>query len=823
MKQKYDITGMTCSACSAHVDKSVRMIRGVGEVNVNLLKNSMVVEYDESLTNDDAIIAAVVSGGYGAAVAGQKTVATKKTDEEEAKVKGRLIISFASLIPLMYISMGHMWGLPFLSVFDKIENSLAFAFTQFLLTIPIIFVNRKYFSGGFKSLINRSPNMDTLIAIGSGASLVYGIFAIYMIGYGLGEQNHQLAHKYMMNLYFEGAAMILTLITLGKYFEARAKGKTTEAIEKLMDLAPKTATVRKDGIEITVPAEEVSKGDIVIVKSGEAIALDGVIIKGSAAIDESAITGESIPVEKTENDKVIGGTIISSGYIEFEVEKTGEDTTLSQIIRLVEEASSSKAPIAKLADKVSLIFVPAVITIAVVTLIIWLALGYGIAHALNMAISVLVISCPCALGLATPTAIMVGTGSGARMGILIKSAAALEMAHSIDTVVLDKTGTITHGKPSVTDIIPIGISENEFLQIAHSIEKQSSHPLAVAICEKEISADVLCVTNYEEIPGRGVKGIISDKEILAGNFTMMRENGIEAEEDTMLSEHGKTTIYFAYDERFIGVIALRDTVKETSAKAIEELKKLKTQVVMLTGDNKKTARAIQKELGIDTVIAEVLPQDKEEKIRTLQNEGKKVAMVGDGINDAPALTRADVGIAIGNGTDIAIESADIVLMRGDLTSVADAIRLSCAVTKNIKQNLFWAFFYNILGIPVAAGALYVAFGISLSPMIAAAAMSCSSVFVVTNALRLRFFGIKQSKKSNKNKEDIKMVIKIKGMMCTHCTGRVSDVLNAIDGVSAEVNLDNGGQAVIALSKDVDEAVLTSAITNAGYEVVSVEK
>ncbi len=823
MKQKFDITGMTCSACSSHVDKSVRRLSGVCEVNVNLLKNSMVVEYDENVLDTQNIINAVESGGYGASVAGEKKQQISDTNSEEKSVKSRLIVSFACLIPLMYISMGHMWGLPFLSVFDKIENALAFAFTQFLLTIPVVFANRKYFTVGFKSLFKGSPNMDTLIAVGSGASLLYGIYAIYMIGYALGIANHTLAHEFMMNLYFEGAAMILTLITLGKYFEARAKGKTTEAIEKLMDLSPKTAVVLKDGKEITVAIEEVQKGDIVIVKAGETIPVDGVIIKGSASIDESAITGESIPCEKNPDDKVVGATIMQSGYIEFCVEKIGENTTLSQIIRLVEEASSSKAPIAKLADKVSGIFVPVVICIAIVTLIIWLLAGYGVAHALNMAISVLVISCPCALGLATPTAIMVGTGNGARKGILIKSAVALEALHSVKTVVLDKTGTVTYGKPTVTDIITFEKTQTELLMIASAIEKRSNHPLAIAICERAKGFETEEATSFEQVAGRGIKGVVGGKEILAGNYKMMQENGVSIAENTDLADDGKTALYFAENNKIIGIIALRDMVKETSAEAVARLKSMNTEVIMLTGDNHKTAEAIQKEVGIDRIIAEVLPQEKEEKIRQLQNEGKKVLMVGDGINDAPALVRADVGMAIGNGTDIAIDLADIVLMRGDLVSVAEAIELSRAVTKNIKQNLFWAFFYNILGIPVAAGVLYVAFSIKLNPMIAAAAMSFSSVFVVSNALRLRFFGSKNKKDNIKNKEETKMIIKIKGMMCTHCTGRVREALNAIDGVSADVSLDGGGQAVITLSKDIGEDVLKNTITAAGYEVVSVEK
>ncbi len=812
MNTKFNIVGMTCSACSAHVDKCVREIDGVEEVNVNLLKNTMTVEYNNNVTEED-IIKAVRNGGYGASVFGKKQELPKTTDT--ISEKKRLIISVAFLIPLMYISMGHMWHFPFLSFFDNVENAGIFALTQLLLTTPVIIVNRKFFTNGFKSLFRGAPNMDTLIAIGSLASFVYGVVTLYAIVYALGHQNTEMAHTHMMNLYFEGAAMILTLITLGKFLEARAKGKTTDAIEKLMDLAPKTATVMREGKEQIISTDEIVKGDIVVVKSGQTIPVDGSIAEGSGAVDESAITGESMSVHKIVGDTVIGATILQSGYIKIRVEKTGEDTTLSQIIKLVEDAASSKAPIARLADKVSGVFVPVVISISIITLIVWLIAGYGISHALSMAISVLVISCPCALGLATPTAIMVGTGSGARAGILIKNAEALETTHKITTVVFDKTGTITEGNPSVTDIIPEGVSKDELLVIAASLESKSSHPLSVAICKKAHGLDLVEVTDFCQIEGQGITGKINNRKILAGNCKMMRENNISVQENTELAKAGKTALYFARDNEFIGTIAIRDTIKSGSKRAIGELLKMGIKIIMLTGDNKTTAKAIADEVGISDVISEVLPQDKEAQIRKLQQQSK-VAMVGDGINDSPSLARADVGIAIGNGTDIAIDSADIVLMNNDLISVVNAIKLSKAVIRNIKQNLFWAFFYNILGIPVAAGVLYVSLGLKLNPMLAAAAMSVSSVFVVSNALRLRLFN---NKSTIKKEEDKKMTIKIKGMMCTHCTGRVEAALNAIDGVSAKVSLENGGEAVVEMRENITREDIVKVITDAGYEVL----
>lgn len=827
MTEKFNVTGMTCSACSAHVEKSVKKLNGVKSVNVNLLQNNMHVDFDETAVSVDDIINAVVSGGYGASVVGKKQEKKdNKIDNEISNMKFRLIVSLVCLVPLMYISMGHMWGWPFLSVFHGAENGITFALTQMLLTLPIMYVNRKYYITGFKTLFHGAPNMDSLIAIGSGAAFAYGIIAIYCIGYGLGHGDKEFAHSYMINLYFESAAMILALITLGKFLESRAKGKTSQAIEKLIDLSPKTAVVIRDGKEVTVGVDDVQIGEIVVVKAGQSVPLDGVIVEGNGAIDESAITGESIAVEKNIGDKVIGATINKSGYFKFKVEKVGEDTALSQIIHLVEEASASKAPIAKLADKVSGIFVPVVISIAVITIIVWLLLGKGVSFALSMGISVLVISCPCALGLATPTAIMVGTGKGAQYGILTKSAESLETAHQVDTVVLDKTGTITEGKPSVTDIAPVGISNKELLQIAASIEYLSEHPLAKAIVEKADGLEFSDVADFEQIVGQGVKGNVDGKKVLAGNYKMMRENNIEVSEDEIFANDGKTSLYFAVDSKFVGIIAVADTIKATSRQAIEDMRNMGLDVIMLTGDNAVTANAIKNKLSLSSAVAEVLPSDKEDEVRKLQQNGHKVAMVGDGINDAPALTRADVGIAIGAGTDIAIESADIVLMKSDLQDVVTSIELSHSVIKNIKENLFWAFFYNALGIPIAAGVLYGIAGLKLNPMIAALAMSFSSVFVVSNALRLRFFKPKRNNiKTVKNeKENITMTktIKINGMMCSHCTGRVGEVLNAIDGVSAEVSLDNGGQAVVTLAKDVSDDVLKKAVVDAGYEVVGIE-
>lgn len=753
MKQKFDVIGMSCSSCSAHIEKNVNKLDGVFSASVNLLSNNMIVDYDENILSAVDIIKVVTDAGYDAVLSAEDNEKSIKEssdksvlDKEISDMKMRVIVSFIFLIPLMYISMGHMLNLPVPSFLVGEQNAVSFAFMQFLLTIPVIFVNRNYYIGGFKSLFRGAPNMDSLIAIGSGAALVYGVFAIFRIGYGLGIGDADLVGSYSADLYFESAAMILALITLGKFLETRSKGKTSEAITKLMDLSPKTALVDRNGQEIEVPVEDVVIGDIIIVRPGQSIPVDGVIIEGQSSVDQSALTGESIPVAKGIGDKVITATINKTGYFKFRAEKVGGDTTLSQIIKLVEEASSSKAPISKLADRISGVFVPIVIAIAIVATVVWLIIGQPFEFALSIGIAVLVISCPCALGLATPVAIMVGTGQGAVNGILIKSAESLEITHLIDTVVLDKTGTITQGEPVVTDIIPVGnITKDELLKIAGSIEKPSEHPLADSVMRKiaEIGIELDEVQGFEAISGKGVVGSIGGKRYISGNLAMMKENDIDitGHENTAdkLAYNGKTPLFFADDEKLLGLIAVADVVKPTSADAIKKLKNMGVDVVMLTGDNAKTAEAIRKQLDIDRVVAEVLPQDKESEIRNIQSDGRKVAMVGDGINDAPALARADVGIAIGAGTDIAIESADIVLMKSDLLDVVTAIELSKATIRNIKQNLFWAFFYNTLGIPLAAGVFYSILGWKLNPMFGAAAMSLSSIFVVTNALRLKLF------------------------------------------------------------------------------------
>ncbi len=752
-KVQFDVTGMTCSACSARVEKGVAKLEGVQEVSVNLLKGSMAVRLDENVIDTGRIIDKVVDLGYGAEV--QKPVEKKQELKpldtaklETDAVKRRLIVSIIFAAPLFYISMGHMAGWPMPAFF---HNAMVFAFTQFLLVLPVIIANGKYFQIGFKNLFRLSPNMDSLIALGSGAAVVYGIYAIYKIAWGMGSGDWDTVRSFSMNLYFESAGMILTLITLGKFFEARAKGRTSEAIVKLMNLTPKTATVLRDGAEEVIPLEGVVKGDVLIVKAGDTVPVDGMIIEGYSSVDESAITGESLPVEKHAGDRVTGGTINKTGYFKMEATAVGDETTLAKIIQLVDEATSSKAPIAKLADKVSGVFVPVVIAIALIAVVVWLLLGRGLEFALSIGISVLVISCPCALGLATPTAIMVGTGKGAAKGILIKSAEALEVAHSIDVVVLDKTGTVTEGRPRVTDIELNGIDKAELLTLAASLEKMSGHPLAEPIISEAEAhkLEMKPVEDYSLIPGQGITGVIEGKKIFAGNRKLMASSGIDIEQFTGLEEklanEGKTPLFFARDKELIGIIAVADTIKPTSGQAISHLQGMGIEVIMLTGDNSRTAEAIGRQVGLEKVIAEVLPGDKEQEVRALQEQGEKVAMVGDGINDAPALARADVGIAIGAGTDIAIESADIVLMKSDLLDVAAAIQLSRAVMRNIRQNLFWAFIYNTIGIPIAAGLFYFAGGLLLNPMIAAAAMSFSSVSVVTNALRLRFFTPKWEK------------------------------------------------------------------------------
>lgn len=849
MKQKFDVTGMTCSACSAHVEKSVCKLEGIAAVNVNLLQNSMTVEYDEAVLKTDDIIHAVESGGYGAFPQGAKQADAASeaprnvAAEEMHSMKKRLIASFCFLIPLFYISMGHMMGAPLPAVLLGNENIMSFALTQLLLTTPVLIINKKYFTVGFKALWNRAPNMDSLIALGSSASYLYSIFAIYAMGWHLGRGNIMQAHHYSMELYFESAAMILTLITVGKYMETRSKGKTSEAISKLMDLAPKMATVLRNGNETEIPVEQVIAGDIVIVRPGQSIPVDGRLLEGFSAVDESAITGESIPVEKQPGDTVIGATVNKSGYFKMEATRVGNDTTLSQIITLVEEAGASKAPIAKLADKVSGVFVPVVICIAVLAAIVWLVLGQPFAFALSIGIAVLVISCPCALGLATPTAIMVGTGKGAEYGVLIKSAESLEIAHQVNAVVLDKTGTLTEGKPVVTDVLPASsVLRNPFLRAAASLESLSEHPLAEAIVlyAKGMEIEPDAAQNLRATAGQGIEADVSGKKIFGGNLKMMQERGIDlggfSEKAETLAAEGKTPLFFAEENKLLGVLALADTLKPTSKAAVDAFHRMGVDVVMLTGDNKRTADAIAGKLGI-RAVAEVLPQDKEQEVRRLQEEGKKVAMIGDGINDAPALTRADVGIAIGAGTDVAMESADIILMKSDLMDAVMAIQLSHATIRNIKQNLFWAFFYNVLGIPLAAGVFYHALEWKLNPMFAAAAMSFSSAFVVGNALRLKLFKPENtgapehkmitethlSNKNDTNKEAINMkkVLKIEGMMCGHCTGRVEKALNEMDGVTATVSLE-GKSADVTLSKDISDDALIKTVADAGYEVVDIQ-
>lgn len=875
-KVKFNIQGMTCSSCQAHVNKAVEKLDGVKSVNVNLLSNNMVVEYEENKLDNEKIISAVVDAGYGAS-----TNSENKNVEDSKKVnnsdiisgmKKRLIISICFWIPLMIVAMHHMIFKLFnitvpeiiSNLFDGSENSITFALTQVLLLLPIMYVNRAYFINGFKKLFKRSPNMDSLVAIGSTAAIAYGVYAIYMIGYGLGHGNLELVDQFRMGLYFESAGTILTLITIGKYLETKSKGKTGDAISKLINLAPKTAIILKDNKEIEVGINEISKDDIVIIKPGSSVPIDGVIIEGKSSIDQSSITGESIPVEKNIGDNVVSGTINKNGYLKVKATKVGEDTTLSQIIKLVEEASNSKAPISRLADKVSGVFVPIVISIAVLATIFWVFQGQSFEFALSIGIAVLVISCPCALGLATPVAIMVGTGKGAENGILFKSAESLELLHLVDTVVLDKTGTITRGKPKVVEIITnlqimqesqIGngkikfvgninnniASENNLLKIASSLEKNSEHPLAEALIQKaeENNIELENVEEFLAVSGRGVKGKIEGVKYYGGNLAFMKENNINTkdydEKVKELSSQGKICLYFAKENNLLGVIVVSDTVKPASKMAIENLKKQKKEVFMITGDNKLVAESIAKEVGIDKVISEVLPQDKEKEVSKLQDAGKKVAFVGDGINDSPALVKADVGLAIGSGTDIAIESADVVLMKNSLSEVDTAISLSKAVIRNIKMNLFWAFFYNIIGIPVAAGVFFLNFGLKLNPMIGATAMSLSSVCVVTNALRLRYFKNKHVDvqncmndkcdiKVNKKIEEVKIMktISIEGMQCNHCKMSVEKALNSIEGItSVEVNLENKN-AVIEYSKEIENDKIKSVIEDAGFEVIDIK-
>lgn len=920
MKERYHISGMTCSACSSHVEKAARKLEGVEKASVNLLTETMEIEYDESKVQRDGIIQAVEKAGYGAELlaagghtkdgntqsgaptdgeAGQtaykskgadRTSVQRKAEREARAMKWRLGISIAFLLPLMYVAMFHMYhewfGLPIPPFVHRYlhgtENAMTYAMTQFILLLPILYVNRKFFSVGFKTLGHLAPNMDSLIALGASAAIGYGIFAMYRISYALGHADMAVVEQYSHDLYFESAGMILTLITVGKYLESRSKGKTSEAITKLMDLSPKTAIrLTADGREEEIPTEALRAGDIFLVKPGSLIPVDGTVLEGTSSVDEAAITGESIPVEKQPGTKVVSATVNKAGFLKCSADRVGEDTTLSQIVRLMEEASASKAPIAQLADKVAGVFVPIVMGIALVTLAVWLLAGAGAEFAISSAIAVLVISCPCALGLATPVAIMVGTGVGASHGILIKSGEALQRAKEVDTVVLDKTGTITSGKLHVTQIgcYVSDMTPDTLAGIAAALEKKSEHPLAEAVVEyaQRMQLKLPEIKDFQAVFGRGVEGTLADGKAEAGtqsgklgspvkagtrlwvgNRAYLEENGVKIPEEVLegleqIAAEGKTPLLVAAEGRLLGSIAVADTVKPGASVAINQLRKLGIHVVMLTGDNKRTAEAVREELDIEEAVAEVLPQDKEKKIRELQAAGRKVAMVGDGINDAPALAAADVGMAIGAGTDVALESADIVLMKSDLRDAVTAVRLSRAVIRNIKQNLFWAFFYNAIGIPLAAGVWYPLFQIKLNPMFGAAAMSLSSIFVVGNALRLRGFRAGKETPERKNTESgtapanctdagcnkisntegsaedasewrkkMTKVMTIEGMMCGHCTGRVQKALEAVEGVgSVTMSLENK-TATVELAAEIEDEKLTAAVVDAGYEVKEIK-
>lgn len=911
MKERYHVTGMSCSACSSHVEKAVNKLEEVEKASVNLLTETMDVTYDETKITSAEIIDAVVKAGYGASVMTEGAAAgaggqsasgsagrpasdgkqelQQKLDAEAKAMKWRLGISIGFLIPLMYVSMHHMlkewFGIPvpafIVNTMHGNANAMNFALTQFLLLLPILYVNRKFFSVGFKTLAHRSPNMDSLIALGSGAALVYGIFAMYRISYGLGYGDMAVVEHYAHDLYFESSGTILTLITVGKYLESRSKGKTSEAITKLMNLAPKVAIlVTEDGQEKEVPTESLQKGDIFLVKPGSLVPVDGIVIEGNSSVDEAAITGESVPVEKQAGDHVVSATVNKAGFLKCRADRVGDDTTLAQIIRLVEEASASKAPIAQLADKVAGVFVPTVMTISLITLIVWLISGATAEFAISTAIAVLVISCPCALGLATPVAIMVGTGVGAGNGILIKTGEALQQAKEIDTVVLDKTGTITSGKLKVEEV---GGYQSDFpadamMQIAAALEKKSEHPLAEAVVEwvEQFGLAIPEIVDFQATFGRGVEGVLAmdfhaveaakedgptavfyagkagsavdvsattgsvaipaGTKFYVGNLAFLQEKQITLPQEATeglnrMADEGMTPLLVAQEGKFLGIIGVSDTVKATSYEAIHAWEKMGVKVIMLTGDNRRTAEAVRQKLGISEVVAEVLPQDKEKKVSELKRQGHKVAMIGDGINDAPALAAADVGMAIGAGTDVAMESADIILMKNDLRDAVTAMKLSRAVIRNIKENLFWAFFYNCIGIPLAAGVLYPAFGIRLNPMFGAAAMSLSSIFVVGNALRLRGFksGFTPLKKeTNQNSKQEKertntmtKVISIEGMMCNHCTGTVQKALEAVEGVKAVTMSLEQKNATVELAADVADEVLTKAVVDAGYEVKGV--
>lgn len=829
MKQDFEIQGMSCAACQTRIEKSVSQLEGMKSVQVNLLTNHMKVEYNDSILDDKKIMECVSSAGYGATVSGKRAVENKEKEDLSLPLKRRFMMSLIFMVPLFYISMGHMMGLPLPSILLGHENALIFAFTQFLLCLAVMIINQKYFISGFKAFIHLSPNMDSLIAIGSSASFLYGIYAIYMLGYGLGHSDMSIVSKYHMDLYFESAAMILTLITLGKYLETKSKGKTSEAIEKLMNLQAKEAILFVDGMEVIVSTDRIQKGDIVVLKPGMSVPVDGVVIEGSSSFDESAITGESMPVSKSVHDKLTCATINLEGTVKFEATKVGSETTLAQMIRLVEEASSSKAPIAKLADQISGIFVPVVMGISVISFIVWIFAGQSFEFALSVAISVLVISCPCALGLATPVAIMVGMGKGAENGILIKSSEALETAHQVKTVLLDKTGTITSGHPMVSDVVSF---DDSLLSIALSLEENSEHPLGKAVVKygNEQGVKKIPLDSFEAVFGKGVQGMIDGQLALGGNIAFMKENKIDL---SMLDEalshftnEGKTPLIFAHGSKLLGLIACTDTLKKSSVEAIARLKKMGIHVVMVTGDHHQSAVAIQKKCGVDEVISEVLPSEKSDVVKRFQQNGDKVAMVGDGINDALALTSADVGIAIGAGSDIALESSQIVLMKNDLLDVSGMFELSKATMLNIKENLFWAFAYNALLIPLAAGVFYPINGWLLNPMIAAAAMSLSSVSVVSNALRLKKFKFdKKQKIENKPKTEEKKMeqkrMKIEGMMCMNCVKHVEKALKSIEGVSVEVSLDEH-DALVTMIKPVSDELLKAKVEEEGYKVTSIE-
>ena len=813
MQLKFKVTGMTCAACSARVEKVTSAVPGVRLAEVNLLAGKMTVEADTDVSA--AIEKAVVDAGYGIEVPGRQKTEAAVANQSLKQMKVRIIASFILLAILMYFTMGHMVGLPVPGWYHS--NAMTAALLQCLLTLPVLYLNRSYYFRGLKALWKRSPNMDSLIAVGSGAALIYGVVVMFLMADAMGRGDSEAVTVYGHNLYFESAAMILTLVTLGKFLETRAKGKTGDAIKQLMDLRPKRAIVLRDGVEMEIPVEDVRIGDIVIVRSGDSIPVDGTLIHGRGAVDQSALTGESVPMEKTVGDSVAAATVNTEGYFQMRADKVGEDTTLSQIIRMVEEAGGSKAPIARLADKIAGIFVPTVMSLSVITFLVWMIAGRGLEFALSAAIAVLVISCPCALGLATPVAIMVGTGRGAGIGVLFKNAASLENLHHVQTVVLDKTGTLTTGKPAVTDILPTASNSDGLLRIAAALEAKSEHPFAKAIMERAVALDYPQAETFETLPGMGVSGMIDGIRYYGGNARLMEQKGISVPKYESFANNGKTPLYFACEDgRYLGAICAADVLRPDSVSAVETMAKMGLHVVMLTGDNEKTAHAIASAAGITHVVSDVLPADKAGVIKRLQDEGHKVLMVGDGINDAPALVTADVGIAIGAGTDIAMESADIVLMSGSLQGVCNAIALSKATVRNIRQNLFWAFFYNCLGIPIAAAGL-------LNPMIGAAAMSVSSVFVVTNALRLRLFKpktVKVIQEETKVIEEVKVmetILKVEGMMCPHCKAMVEKVCKAVPGTQdAVVDLQ---AKQVTVTGDADVAALKQAITDAGYEVV----